>query len=159
MLSPPRSGSTLLRVMLAGHPSLFAPPELELLSFNNMRDRKRAFSGRHSFWLEGATRAVMEVHHCDAAAAKEIIQPYEDEGVGTREFYQRLQTWIGTKTLVDKSPSYALDLEILRRGEAYFEDALYIHLLRHPKGMIRSFLDSRLDEVFFLYQHLSLIHI
>src|SRR5262249_12661694 len=28
ILSPPRSGSTLLRVLLAGNPALFAPPEL-----------------------------------------------------------------------------------------------------------------------------------
>src|SRR5262249_3795882 len=28
VLSAPRSGSTLFRVMLAGHPQLFAPPEL-----------------------------------------------------------------------------------------------------------------------------------
>lgn len=31
ILSSPRSGSTLLRVMLAGHPGLYSPPELHLL--------------------------------------------------------------------------------------------------------------------------------
>jgi FkbH-like protein len=31
ILSPYRSGSTLLRVIMGGHPQLFAPPELELL--------------------------------------------------------------------------------------------------------------------------------
>ena len=30
ILSPPRCGSTLTRVMLGGHPGLFAPPELHL---------------------------------------------------------------------------------------------------------------------------------
>ncbi|MEH1949605.1 MAG: phosphopantetheine-binding protein [Nostoc sp.] len=40
ILSSPRSGSTLLRVMLAGHPSLFSPPELHLLPFNTMRERE-----------------------------------------------------------------------------------------------------------------------
>ncbi|HEX9943146.1 MAG TPA: amino acid adenylation domain-containing protein, partial [Thermoanaerobaculia bacterium] len=51
VLSPPRSGSTLLRVMLGGHPGLFAPPELELLSFDTLAERKAAFPGRDSFWL------------------------------------------------------------------------------------------------------------
>lgn len=37
ILAPPRSGSTLLRVMLGGHPDLFAPPELELLSYKTPR--------------------------------------------------------------------------------------------------------------------------
>ena len=34
--SSPRSGSTLLRVMLAGHPDLFCPPELDILPFERM---------------------------------------------------------------------------------------------------------------------------
>ncbi|MEA2693633.1 MAG: hypothetical protein QOJ16_3020, partial [Acidobacteriota bacterium] len=42
ILSPPRSGSTLLRVMLAGHPDLFAPPELELLGFGTLAEREAA---------------------------------------------------------------------------------------------------------------------
>src|SRR6185369_7785179 len=59
VLSPPRSGTTLMRVMLAGHPKLFAPPELELLSFNTLSERKEAFSGTESYWLEGTLRALM----------------------------------------------------------------------------------------------------
>src|SRR6185369_9303160 len=46
---PPRSGSTLLRVMLGGNPDLFAPPELELLSFDTMSERSAALSGRNAF--------------------------------------------------------------------------------------------------------------
>src|SRR5439155_9801823 len=61
ILSPPRSGSTLLRVMLAGHPRVFAPPELELLSFNTLAESRSAFSGRNGFWLEGTVRALMAI--------------------------------------------------------------------------------------------------
>ncbi len=35
ILSPMRSGSTLLRIMLAGNPRLFSPPELQLLQFRH----------------------------------------------------------------------------------------------------------------------------
>lgn len=45
ILCPPRSGSTLLRVMLAGHPQLFAPPSLELLSFDSLDERASRFTG------------------------------------------------------------------------------------------------------------------
>ena len=41
LLSSPRSGSTLLRVMLAGHPDLFSPPELHLLPFSTMKERQK----------------------------------------------------------------------------------------------------------------------
>ncbi len=46
VLSPPRSGSTLLRVMLGGHPALFAPPELELLGFDTLAERSAALPAR-----------------------------------------------------------------------------------------------------------------
>jgi amino acid adenylation domain-containing protein len=152
ILSPPRSGSTLLRVMLAGHPQLFAPPELELLSFNTLAERQAAFAGRDRFWLEGSVRAIMALKSCDAATAARIMAEYEAAGLTVQQFYRLLQTWSG-KTLVDKTPSYALDRAILERAEADFAQAKYIHLLRHPYGMIRSFEAARLDQVFFRHPH------
>ena len=40
LLSGPRSGSTLLRVMLAGHPRLFCPPELHFLPFETLAQQR-----------------------------------------------------------------------------------------------------------------------
>ena len=36
-----------------------------------------------------------------------------------------------------------MDLEVLRRAEECFEDARYIHLARHPLGMVRSYETGR----------------
>jgi hypothetical protein len=152
VLSPPRSGSTLLRVMLGGHPRLFAPPELELLGFTTLRERRRELTGRYSFWLEGTIRAVMQIKGCDLETARNIIERCEDEGLTTQEFYARMQGWLGARRLVDKTPSYALEAGALERAEEYFEGTRYIHLLRHPQGMIRSFLDAKLDQIF-RYEH------
>lgn len=149
ILTPPRSGSTLLRVMLAGHPSLFAPPEIELLSFNTMGERAREFEGRESYRLEGTIRAVMEILQCDAERARSEIAEYERMDMPVSRFYGVLQTWLGERTLVDKTPANCLNIEVLRRAEEYFENPLYVHLTRHPFGMIRSFLKARLWEVFF----------
>jgi amino acid adenylation domain-containing protein len=148
ILSPPRSGSTLLRVMLAGHPALFAPPELELLSFNTLRERAETFSGAQSFWLEGALRAVMEARGCGADEARRLMQEFEESGWSTQKFYRQLQAWLGNRRLVDKTPSYALESSILRRAEEDFEHPLYIHLLRHPYGMIHSFEEAKMDQLF-----------
>ena len=152
ILSPPRSGSTLLRVMLAGHPGLFAPPELQLLQFDNLAERKQVFSGRYSFWLEGTIRALMEITGGDADEARQTMEDFERQKLPTQQFYSRLQQWIGSRMLVDKTPSYALHLETLQKAEVYFENARYIHLLRHPNGMIRSFQDAKLDQIF-RYEH------
>jgi thioesterase domain-containing protein len=153
VLSPPRSGSTLLRVMLGGHPELFAPPELELLSFHTLAERRAALSGRYSFWQEGTLRALMQVKGCTAEEAKALMGEYEERRMSTREFYRRLQEWIPGRRLVDKTPSYALDERVLRSAEEHFENALYVRLVRHPQAMIRSFVEAHLEQVFFRYEH------
>jgi acyl transferase domain-containing protein len=145
VLSPPRSGTTLLRVMLAGHGRLFAPPELELLGFDTMAARKAAYEGVTGLWLEGAVRALMEVCSCEVAEARAVIARYEQEGRSTQEFFRLLQDGIGGRVLVDKTPSYSGQLHVLQRAEAMFDQPLYIHLLRHPCGMIRSFVDYKLE--------------
>ncbi len=153
VLSPPRSGTTLLRVMLGGHPRIFSPPDLELLPFNTLQERKGNFTTRDSSWLEGTIRAIMELRNCDGDEAKRIMAQFEEQNLTIQEFYGVLQTWIGEKTLVDKSVEYALDIETLRRSEDYFTDARYIHLIRHPYGMIQSMEDVRLEQVYFRHQH------
>jgi amino acid adenylation domain-containing protein len=153
VLSPPRSGSTLLRVMLGAHPRLFAPPELELLSFRTLAGRRAAFQGRDAFWLEGVTRAVMEARSCGPEEAARLVEEGEGDGWTTRRFYRELQEWISGRMLVDKTPSYALDPEVLRRAEGWFSGARYLHLLRHPQAARRSFEEARLDQIFFRRPH------
>ncbi len=153
ILSPPRSGTTLLRVMLAGHPKLFAAPELQLLGFHTMAERRTAYRGKYSLWLEGAVRAVMEIKNCDGDEAKRIIEDCEDRDITTKEFYRLLQDWLEGRTLVDKTPSYALDLKALRKAEEDFSEPLYIHLLRHPSAMVQSFERYRMAQVMYLREH------
>ena len=143
ILSPMRSGSTLLRIMLAGNPRLFAPPELQLLCFDTLAERRAAFVGYDKYLHEGVVRAVMEIRGCDSAEAESIISGMEARGGGIQEFYGRMQEWIAPRMLVDKTPDYAMDIEVLRRAEAMFEDPLYIHLARHPLAMIRSYEKGR----------------
>jgi len=61
------------------------------------------------------------------------------------EFYRQIQEWIGDRLLVDKTPGYAMRLDAMKRIEDYFQDAYYIHLMRHPYGMIQSYIEARLD--------------
>lgn len=153
VLAPPRSGTTLLRVLLGGHTALFAPPELELMPFNTLAERKRVCSGRDAFWLEGTLRAIMEIQGYDADQAKAYMQNFENKNLSTKDFYAELQSTLGERILVDKSPSYVLDASILHRIEQNFEDAFFIHLHRHPLGMINSFVEAKLDQIFFRYPH------
>lgn len=146
VLCPPRSGSTLLRVILAGHPQLFSPPELYLLMYNDLAQRRRELAGEaNSHLLEGTIRAIVELKGCSVEEAEQLMAEYERQELGTKQFYRLLQTWMGDRQLVDKTPLYPLDPSILARAEADFTDPLYIHLVRHPHGMIRSYEESQLD--------------
>lgn len=149
ILSPPRSGSTLLRVILGGHPQLFAPPELFLLSFNNLSIRNNALSGSaaQSFFREGCVHAIKQLQSCSSEQAQKLMQEFEEKEVLTAEFFHWMQQLLDDRILVDKTPTYALDIETLKRIEEDFDSPLYIHLLRHPYGMIRSFEDAKLDQV------------
>ncbi|WDE09224.1 amino acid adenylation domain-containing protein [Thalassomonas viridans] len=150
ILCPHRSGSTLLRVMLAGHPDLFAPPELELLLFDSLKDRKTAFNGRFDLYLEGTLRAIMEIKGCDLTQAQKIMKEFEAKNYTVQQFYAALQGWLGGLTLVDKTPTYSYHPAALQQAEAMFEEAHYIHLVRHPYGMISSFEQAKLDDIVYL---------
>jgi amino acid adenylation domain-containing protein len=137
VLSPTRSGSTLLRVILGGHRRLFAPPELNLLSANTLDE----ISSKG----EGEIRAIMQLKGCDVEEAKQMMAEFQDKGMTTGEFYGLMESWLGERILVDKSPLYSYSPDVLKRAEEEFMNARYIHLVRHPYGMIRSKEDAKLN--------------
>lgn len=153
ILAPPRSGTTLLRVMLAGHPDLFAANELQLLGFRSMSERREAYAGKFSLWSEGLIRTIMELQSVDADQARAIITEMENNNFSIQQTYQYLQSIISPKILVDKSPSYALDVDALNQAEAIFDNALYIQLVRHPYAMVSSFAKMHMDQAMYLHPH------
>lgn len=149
VLSPPRSGSTLLRILLAGHSRLFAPPELHLLTYPSLAARKNALSGQFTdHLLQGVIRAVMQLKQCSAEVAQQFVEAAENRNLSTQQFYNLLQGWMSAdQILVDKTPTYAMHPDILNRAEASFEQPLYIHLIRHPYGMVYSYERSKLERI------------
>jgi thioesterase domain-containing protein len=135
--------------MLGGQPALFAPPELQLLSFETLRERQQAFSDeRDAFWLQGTIRALMQIRGWDPGEAARLMAEWESEDRSVADFYAYLQARIAPAMLVDKTPTYALDQRVLERAERDFHAPHYIHLVRHPAAVVESFLEARLD-VFF----------
>ena len=148
IFSSPRSGSTLLRVILAGHPELFSPPELHLLNYATMARRHIALNNKENeHLLSGTIRAVMPLRHCTAEEAAEFVSDCEARAMPTHEFYALLQELLGSRLLVDKTPIYAMHESILQRAERDFDEPLFIHLVRHPCGMIRSFEDAKMEQL------------
>jgi amino acid adenylation domain-containing protein len=148
VLSPPRSGSTLFRVMLAGNPALFVPQELGLLAFDRL-GQHRILSNGYEWISQGTIRTLMEIHGWTVEQAKAHLARCEARKLPTHELYREIQDRVAPKLLVDKTTTYALDRSILERAERDFERPYYIHLLRHPGGMVRSFVKVRMDRFFF----------
>ena len=145
ILSSPRSGSTLLRVMLAGHPDLYSPPELHLLPFETMAAREAELGV--SQLGEGLKRAFMTLKGISAEESQLLVEGLIKENLSVAEVYQMLQQLAGERLLLDKSPTYASNRETLDKAENIFNHAKYIHLVRHPYSVIESFTRMRMDKL------------
>ena len=145
LLSAARSGSTLLRVMLAGHSGLFCPPELALLRFDTLSEWNQ--DQRLRFARTGLEVAFMSLMDLDADAGKVFMDDLTQQDMSIQEVYRNLQQRAETRTLVDKTPRYAMDLETLEKAEALFREPKYVHLVRHPYSVIDSFVRNRIDKL------------
>ncbi len=135
ILNPPRSGSSLLRAMLAGHPSLFAPAELGLLGQHGTNPDSGPVNGV----MYPAKRAIELLERFD-------VDPFVGPGYNTQEVYRILQER-SARFLIDKTPYYAINPDILARAEDIFDGPRYIWLVRHPAGVTKSW--SELEDNFF----------
>jgi len=145
ILSSPRSGSTLLRVMLAGHPDLFCPPELHLLPFEQMKSRSQILGD--SYLDEGLTRSIMAVLGIEAIQAERLVEEWSNKKLPIEDVYAYIQKEIDPKILVDKSPSYAINFEVLDRAEIMFDNPKYILITRHPLSVMESIQRNRFDKL------------
>ena len=144
ILSPPRSGSTLLRMMLDGHPALCSPPELHLLPFERMGERGRQLDQLGYPWLRvGLKETLAQLERLTPEQAQRRTEQLEADDVAIQKVYRLLQDLIEGRLLVDKSPSYAMCPAWLLRAEHMFEGAKYLHLIRHPYAVIESFVRMR----------------
>lgn len=144
VVGAPRSGTTLLRVMLAGHPRLFSPPEMVIAPFATMQERKARLDQR--FWEKGGLRrALMELEGLDVDAAKVAEAALETRTVP--EVYQYLFDRLGDRILVDKCPHLVATPEALTRLAQWYPDARWIWIVRHPGSVTRSVENMPMAEV------------
>jgi len=146
LLSAPRSGSTLLRVMLAGHPMLFSPPELHLLSFSSMQQRQEKLG--ITYLDEGLLMSVMKLLDFSVDESKQLVSEWIEQDLSIQEVYGNLQNFTAGRLLVDKSPTYGLNPETLNQAELLFDNPKYIYLRRHPYPAIESAARVRFDKLF-----------
>lgn len=144
VLSTPRSGSTLLRVMLEGHSNLFAPPELWLLPFATLRDRQQQLRATGYEYLGlGLQQAVGALWEIDETAAAATVQAWVEDGRTVADTLRQLVARADRRWLIDKTPGYSSRIEWLQQAERVCDDARYVFLVRHPFPVIESFVRMR----------------
>jgi phthiocerol/phenolphthiocerol synthesis type-I polyketide synthase E len=144
LLAGPRSGSTLLRVMLARHPELFCGPELHLLPFESMAQRHHLLAQEGYLWMEsGLAQTLAEVERLTPDQGERRVQQLIEDDVSIQEVYRILQGQLGERLLIDKSPSYTIHRTWLLRAEDLFEEPKYLYLARHPCAATESFVRIR----------------
>jgi phthiocerol/phenolphthiocerol synthesis type-I polyketide synthase E len=110
--------------MLAGHPQLFCPPEVNLLFFEDLKDwRQNIGFGSEMEWTTGGLQwAFMELGGLDSAAGQALIDEMVAANLPAHAVYARLQ--------------------------AAFDRPKYIYLHRHPYPVMDSILRLRFDRLF-----------
>lgn len=151
ILGAGRSGTTLLRVMLAGHPRLFSPPEMLLAPFATMAERVAHLEKR--YWEKGGLqRAIMDLRGSGVDEARAEVQSLADRTVP--EVYAHLASLAGGRAIVDKCPHLSIDVPLMRRTLEWFPNARFLWIVRHPGSVIRSFGNMPMSEVMFQgYEH------
>ncbi|MCA9537738.1 MAG: alpha/beta fold hydrolase, partial [Myxococcales bacterium] len=143
--SAPREGSTLLRVMFAGHPQAFSPPELWLALANSMAQRRDLLGP--TGLTEGLPIAVRALLGCTTEEAVAQVAAMEAEDLPVPTAYARLVDWAGGRLVLDKTPVYSLRPQVLERLHGWMARPRHIHLVRHPWAMLKSFDRARLDRL------------
>jgi hypothetical protein len=112
-----------------------------------MQERAEKLQGRHAYLKEGLVKAVMDLRSVTVDEAKEYVEKWESSATPIIEVYRALQSWTSDRTLVDKSPSYGMDLEILKQIPSLGSNHYLIHLLRHPLSVTESLVRNRFDRL------------
>ncbi|MFK7930100.1 MAG: sulfotransferase [Myxococcota bacterium] len=144
VLGAPRSGTTLLRVMLAGHSKLFVPPEMVLGPYETMAARAEGLNRR--YWEKGGLRrALIELRGIDVDQAKQAVSDWGDKTI--KQVYEALQDEIGDRILVDKCPHLSMPDGSLERLIEWFPQARFVWIVRNPASVTRSVQNMPMAEV------------
>jgi LPS sulfotransferase NodH len=134
ILSTERSGSTLLATMLGGNRHVVAPPEMHLFRYGDFDTWRRAKPSAIASlsWLMRQLGEPSDPSHLVSRFA----------GRQPESVYRELLRIGGTgQWLLDKTPAYARDPNVLKRIEGL--QPIYVWLVRHPLGVLASSLERR----------------
>jgi hypothetical protein len=146
ILAPPRSFTSVVCAMLGQHPQMFGLPEVHLFVGETLGQVWGYYSqpGRR-FARAGLLRAVAQLYAGEQTVQTVMLANQWVQrrlSCDTGSVFQELMEQANGAILLDKSPVTAERGEYLARMKRAFPNARYIHLLRHPRGVGESVIDT-----------------
>lgn len=141
VLGSGRSGTTLFRVMLDAHPTVWAPGELHLAQYADMAQRAQEIVPvlRRMIVPDVAAR----LGESEEAFGERLAQ-WERDALPIADVFDALHRANPDVLIVDKTPPYSESLDTLARIGEQFPNARYVHLVRNPHDVIRSLVTMQL---------------
>jgi hypothetical protein len=141
ILSPPRSFSSVVGAMVGQHPDLYGLPELNLFTQDTVGELMRAYQWAGPQVRHGLLRALAQLH--SRRQTEETVrdaQAWLTSHVhwSTKQVLDHLLEYIDPQIAVEKSPRTVLKKEYLQRIHAWYPNARYLHLTRHPRSTVLS---------------------
>jgi hypothetical protein len=141
ILGAPRSFTSVISTMLGQHPQAYGMRELNLFLEGTVRKLWARLSGPRQFMLHGLLRSVAQLYAGEQDTqtvdmARRWIMHRLDHT--TCDLYHEMVDRVAPLLVIDKSPAYCVSLETLHRLDHCFDDARYLHLVRHPISQGRS---------------------
>jgi Sulfotransferase family len=145
VLAPPRSGSTVVTMMLGEHPELCAFPELHLFEAewigDALRRRPDMPAALHHYNRSGVLRALAQVHEhvqTDETITRASRWLEERRDWRCEMVFDYLLDTVAPLIGTENTPETASNAASLQRALGAYPQARLIHLVRHPVSTIRS---------------------
>jgi hypothetical protein len=153
ILAVPRSYTSLIAAMLGQHPLMYGLPELNLFMAGNLKEfwtgKAPGDAKSPVTWpimRHGLLRTIAELYSGEQtidSIAMAMRWISHRSAMSTSEVYRLIAEKVSPLIPLDKSPGYINRAVYLKRLAETFPGARYIHLVRHPMGQCRSFLNLR----------------
>lgn len=134
IISQPRSGSTLLQRILAGHPDIESSAETWLMLHPVFGNREHGIETAYGAnWALLARNDFLENYTDGMSVYDEAVRAW------AKTFYDAALEHSGGKIFIDKTPRYAMIIPELLQ---LFPKARFVFLLRNPLAVLASTLNS-----------------
>src|SRR6266436_558019 len=140
IVGAPRSGTTLLRLMLDTHPELAIPPETGFLKLaielkgRDHKLRERFIRALTRYPTEAPCWPDFEIPEAVFRTALTAISPFSIAD-GYRAFYRLYAGRFGKSRWGDKTPLYCMDLPTIRE---VLPEARFVHIIRDGRAVALS---------------------